>query len=156
MFGDSFNVALRAPLGSVAFAAILAVSLPCTAYSSPQTYTPVDPAFGGSPFNGSYLLGVASAINGYHDPAATTNNDPAALFVQELQGQLLGALAGQITNAIFGANAAPTGKIVFGDQSIAYARGLTSVDLTITNTATGAITQISVPILQNGTTGAGG
>ena len=32
------------------------------------TYQPVDPTFGGNPFNSAHLLGVANAQNDYKDP----------------------------------------------------------------------------------------
>ncbi len=121
------------------------------AYASTLTYTPVNPAFGGSPLNSSYLLGVAGAINGYKDPSAVSNNDPGALFVQQLQGQLLSALSTQITNVIFGPNAQQSGTITFGNETIAFVKGLESVHLTITNSTTGGVTSIDIPVLQTTT-----
>lgn len=129
--------------------------VPGGAQASPQVYTPVDPAFGGSPFNSAYLLGVAQGIDSYTNPSTSTSTDPGALFVQELQGQLLGALSTQITNVIFGQNAAPSGQIVFGDQTISFVRNLGSVALTITNSTTGSVTNINIPTLVTSTTGTG-
>jgi curli production assembly/transport component CsgF len=126
-----------------------------SANASALVYTPVDPAFGGSPFNSAYLLGVAGAINGYQPPSAANGVDQGALFVQELQGQLLGALSTQITNIIFGPNAAPSGQVVFGDQTIAFTRSTGSVNLTISNSTTGAVTQISIPTLLTSTSSSG-
>lgn len=123
------------------------------ATASTLTYTPINPAFGGSPLNSSYLLGVAGAINKYKDPTATTSTDQGALFVQQLQGQLLSALSSQITNVIFGPDAAQAGKIVFGDQTISFTKNLDSVQLSIINTSTGSTTSIAIPTLQ--TTGSG-
>jgi curli production assembly/transport component CsgF len=139
-----------------AFAAVMALAVTTQASASTLTYTPVDPAFGGSPLNSSYLLGVAGAINKYKDPSATSSLDPGQLFVQQLQGQLLSALSTQITGVIFGPNAAQSGKIVFGDQTIAFVKGLDSVQLTITNTSTGSVTSIAIPTLQSTSTGTGG
>lgn len=123
--------------------------------ASALTYTPINPAFGGSPLNSTYLLGVAGAINKYKDPSATSSTDQGQLFVQQLQGQLLSALSTQITSVIFGANAAQSGKIVFGDQTIAFVKSLDSTNLTITNSTTGSVTSIAIPTLQS-TTPTGG
>jgi curli production assembly/transport component CsgF len=144
-------------LRAVARGCLAAAFFTCVSSASASTiiYTPVNPAFGGSPLNSPYLLGVAGAINGYKDPTATSTADPAKLFTQQLQGQLLSALSTQITSVIFGPNAAQSGKIVFGDQTIAFVKGLESTQLTITNTSTGTVTNIAIPTLQT-TTGAGG
>jgi curli production assembly/transport component CsgF len=123
------------------------------ATASTLTYTPINPAFGGSPLNSTYLLGVAGAINKYKDPTATTSTDQGALFVQQLQGQLLSALSSQITNVIFGPDAAQSGKIVFGDQTISFTKNLDSVNLSIINTSTGSTTSIAIPTLQTTSTG---
>ena len=54
-------------------------------------YTPKNPAFGGSPLNGSYLLGNAQAQNDYDDPNAKKATTLSALerFTNQLQSSLL-------------------------------------------------------------------
>lgn len=138
---EAWHLTFLLRIGCAAGAAMLASG---AALASPQIYTPVDPAFGGSPFNSNYLLGVAAGINSYEPPSRNTL-DQGALFLQQLQGQLLGALSTQITNIIFGPNAAQSGQVVFGDQTIAFVRNVGSVDLTISNGTTGAVTHISIP-----------
>jgi curli production assembly/transport component CsgF len=130
---------------AVAIGAAMAVGTPAAA--SPLTYTPTNPSFGGNPFNSAHLLGVASAINKYQDPAEAKANDPATQFVQQLQSRLLSTVASQIADKIFGANPAESGHFTFGDQTIDFVRGVESVTLTIFNTATNAKTTISLPLL---------
>lgn len=120
------------------------------AYASDLIYQPLNPSFGGNPFNSSHLLGVANAINNYRDPRATTSSDPAQQFLRTLQSRLLSTLASQITDVIFGENAQESGTIRFGDQQISFARGLTEITLTIVNDADGTSTEIIVPLLQSG------
>ena len=116
--------------------------------ASELVYTPVNPSFGGNPFNSSHLLGVANAINRYTDPKAVTSSDPAQQFLRTLQSRLLSTLASQITDVIFGDNAQQSGLIKFGDQEISFERGLDQVTLTIFDAAAGTTTQIIVPILK--------
>ncbi len=120
------------------------------ALASDITYTPINPAFGGNPFNGAHLLAVANAQTTYKDPNATNTSDPSAQFLRTLQSRLLSTLAGQITDVIFGENAQESGLIKFGDQEISYSRGLDSVTLTISNAADGSVTEIIVPLLTGG------
>lgn len=109
------------------------------------TYQPIDPSFGGNPFNSSHLLGVAGAQNTYKDPNATTTNSQADIFARQLQSRLLSALSSQIVDAIFGENPQQSGTISFGGQTITFDRGLDEVTLVITNDDTGEATTIVVP-----------
>ena len=109
------------------------------------TYQPIDPSFGGNPFNSAHLLGIANAQNDYKDPKATTTNTQADIFARQLQSRLLSALSSQIVDAIFGDNPQERGTISFGGQTIDFVRGLTEVTLTITDEETGEVTTIVIP-----------
>lgn len=128
-------------------AAALAGGIGCgTASAQDLTYHPVDPTFGGNPFNSAHLLGVAGAQNKYKDPATTTaSNSQADIFARQLQSRLLSALSSQITDAIFGDNPQQHGTITFGGQTIEFVRDLENVTLTITDNDTGKVTTIVVP-----------
>lgn len=119
------------------------------AMASELVYTPVNPSFGGNPFNSAHLMGIATSINDYKDPNAVDNSDPAKQFLRTLQSRLLSTVASQITDVIFGEGASESGIIRFGDQEIAFVRGIDSVTLTITNYADGSVTEIVVPLLQS-------
>lgn len=109
------------------------------------TYQPIDPTFGGNPFNSAHLLGVANAQNDYKDPKATTNSSQADIFARQLQSRLLSALSSQIVDAIFGDDPQEQGTISFGGQTITFVRSLTEVTLTITDDDTGEVTTIVIP-----------
>jgi len=113
------------------------------------TYQPIDPSFGGNPFNSAHLLGIANAQNKYKDPSTQTNNSQADIFARQLQSRLLSALSSQITDAIFGDNPQQHGTISFGGQTIVFDRGLEDVTLTITDDDTGEVTTIVVPTFVN-------
>lgn len=111
-------------------------------------YTPVNPSFGGDSFNASHLMAVANAQNDYKDPSSTTTgNTQIDQFLRQLQSRLLSSLAAQVNDAIFGENPQDSGTITFGDQTITFIRLLDSVSLTITDSTTGAVTEISIPLL---------
>lgn len=127
--------------------AVGAVLLFCagSAVAQQLTYTPINPTFGGNPFNSSHLLGIAGAQNNFTDPKAKATQTQASLFAQQLQSRLLSALSSQITNAIFGDNPQERGTITFGGQTITFVRSLEDVTLTITDNGTGEVTNIIIP-----------
>ena len=49
---------------------ILLVCLNGTAAAGQLTYRPINPSFGGDPFNSAHLLGIANANDRYKDPDA--------------------------------------------------------------------------------------
>lgn len=133
-------------------------------------YTPVNPSFGGSPLNSAHLLATANAqreetARDFRKPETTSptgstgtnnQNSDADLFVRQLQGRLLSALAGQVTDAIFGENPQDSGTVRFGDTTVTFDRTLDSIRLTITNAADGTVTDIVVPqLVASGTSGRG-
>lgn len=139
---------LRSALAAVALSAT-----GLTASAQELVYTPVNPSFGGDSFNSAHLLGIANAQNDYKDPdSKTTGNSQVDQFLRQLQSRLLSSLAAQVNDAIFGENPQESGTITFGDQTITFVRLVDSVSLTIIDNTTGAITEISIPLLA-GTTG---
>ncbi len=126
-------------------------------------YTPVNPSFGGNPLNSAHLLGLANAqrdataegindgpdplLAGAQDPADAARNTDADLFVRQLQGRLLSALAGQVTEAIFGENPQDSGTVQFGSTTVTFDRTLGAINLTIVDALAGTTTEIIVPQL---------
>jgi curli production assembly/transport component CsgF len=97
-------------------AAGIAVAFSQAAAAQDMVYTPIDPTFGGNPFNSSHLLGIANAQNKFKDPDSLSNSSQADIFARQLQSRLLSALSSQIVDAIFGDNAQDHGTINFGGQ----------------------------------------
>lgn len=128
-------------------AAIIAANLCYSTAAAAQdlTYKPVNPSFGGNPFNSAHLLGIANAQNDFKDPDAKDSGSQADIFARQLQSRLLSALSSQIVDAIFGENPQEHGTIKFGGQTIEFTRGLDEVTLTITDDATGEVTTIVIP-----------
>ncbi|MBL4918887.1 curli assembly protein CsgG [Tabrizicola sp. DMG-N-6] len=121
-------------------------------------YRPVNPSFGGNPLNSSHLLSIAGAqrtatardapgsSSGVVD-GGTPGSSDADLFVRQLQGRLLSALAAQVTDAIFGTNPQESGTVTFGTTTVTFERSLETIRLLITNTLDGSVTEIIVPQL---------
>ena len=130
---------------AVLLAGMAFCSLSVPASAQDMVYEPVNPSFGGNPFNSAHLLGIANAQNNFKDPKASTSGSQADIFARQLQSRLLSALSSQIVDAIFGDNPQERGTIKFGGQTIEFVRGLDEVTLTITDDNTGEVTTIVIP-----------
>ncbi|MFB0488031.1 curli production assembly/transport component CsgF [Methylobacterium sp. OAE515] len=118
-------------------------------------YQPVNPAFGGSPLNGSWLQSEATAQNFYQREEQRRNSiqsaiqqqqqkqTPGQIFAQQLQSQLYSSLANKITSAIFGENAQNSGNFSFQGTNISFVRVGADVQITINDGQT--VTQVTVP-----------
>ncbi len=109
-------------------------------------YRPLNPAFGGSPANYSWLFSSAQAQNEYtetRDP-----DDQLADFQENLQRRLLNELARQIVGDRFdGVDLGQEGSFDFGDFLIDVIPGADGVTIRVFNTLTGDESTITVPLL---------
>ncbi|KQQ25393.1 curli assembly protein CsgF [Methylobacterium sp. Leaf123] len=119
-------------------------------------YQPVNPAFGGSPLNGGWLQSGAAAQNLPQAREQRLNEIQSSqtgrggqgltqgqIFAQQLQSQLFSSLANQITRAIFGENAQPSGQFVFQGTTIDFTRVGPNVRVIINDGQTS--TEVVVP-----------
>ena len=127
----------------------LALGAASGAAAQDLTYKPINPTFGGNPFNSSHLLGIANAQNDYRDPQSTTGSSQGDIFARQLQSRLLSAVSSQLVDAIFGEDPQERGTFSLGGQTINFVRDLENVTITITDDATGEITTIVVPLFVN-------
>jgi curli production assembly/transport component CsgF len=149
---------------SLAAAAVMLLTAGASAASAGDlVYSPINPSFGGNPLNSAHLLGLANAQRtatardavtdalgggGTGGDGLTPGQTDADLFVRQLQGRLLSALAAQVTEAIFGENPQQSGRVQFGDTTVSFERTLDSIRLTIEDTT--GVTTIVVPQLVSG------
>ena len=108
-------------------------------------YTPVNPNFGGSPFNGANLLNQANAINDFKDPSIEDFD-----FEQSLQDRLDSLVLSQIVSQIVGNSFDSSGNIASGQFNtgvnlidVSTSGGVTTI--VITNVASGETTTIQLP-----------
>ena len=122
------------------------------------TYTPVNPSFGGNSLNSTHLISTANAqrtatasdatkSSSTSSSSSSSGTTSADLFVRQLEGRLLSALASQVTEAIFGDNPQDSGTVTFGETEITFNRGTDAISLVITDFSDGTVTEIEVPQL---------
>ncbi|NOP35813.1 curli assembly protein CsgF, partial [Klebsiella pneumoniae] len=76
----------------------------CAAQATELVYTPVNPAFGGNPLNGTWLLNNAQAQNDYDDPdlkdrsSAFAGTTALERFSNQLESRMLSQLLDNISN----------------------------------------------------------
>ena len=85
-----------------------------SAWATELVYTPVNPAFGGNPLNGSFLLNSAQLQDDYKDPATkdlSTKQSDLEQFNDLLQRTVLNRIASAATRDIIDAT---TGELLPG------------------------------------------
>jgi curli production assembly/transport component CsgF len=136
-------------------ASVAVLALAGAANAQQLVYTPINPAFGGNPFNSTQLEADAAAQNQYKSTGATQNLTQSQLFAQQLQSELLAGLANQVAQAIFGPGAKTSGTFSFGGETVSFVRSLGEITVTITDAA-GAKTVITLPDTGDGSSGSTG
>lgn len=121
------------------------------AFSSELVYTPVNPAFGGSPLNGAVLLNAAQAQNKTKDPDSVQPSSPGQSsslqqFNDLLERSILNRLAAAATGNIVGANGQLVpGTIETNNFTIAITDlGGGVLQITTTDNVSGAVTSFQV------------
>lgn len=133
------------------FAALLMATVCGGAAASQIIYTPVNPAFGGNPFNGAVLLDKAQAQNKYTDPdlaagALDAQTTPLQDFNNTLQRSILSRVAATASSQIIGTDGTlHPGTVETSDFSISVTDiGGGLLKITTTDKATGAQTSFQV------------
>lgn len=114
--------------------------LPFSVSASEMRYQAVNPAFGGYPGNGDYLMRTADA----QKPTKSSLGDPRETFGAQVTRYLLSSIAANISSQILGEDAADSGIFVLQDTTIEFNRVGSIVNVTITN-ATGS-TNLQLPV----------
>jgi curli production assembly/transport component CsgF len=128
---------------------ILAGSGIAGAHATEMVYTPVNPAFGGSPLNGSVLLNAAQSQNKTKDPDDLSSKfkekSPLEQFNDNLQRSVLSQLASAATSSVMSNGKLIPGTVQTGDFKIVIAdMGGGMLQITTTDKITGASTTFQV------------
>jgi curli production assembly/transport component CsgF len=134
-------------VAAVAFFCVSGVSC----WAGGLVYTPINPAFGGNPNNGVFLLNEAAAQNNKTNPNAVSPSSfqqltPLQQFNQSLQSAILNRIASAVTGGVVDAN----GKLIPGIiQTTSFTISIVDlgngmVQITTTDKATGQSTQFQV------------
>jgi curli production assembly/transport component CsgF len=128
-----------------AIAAMALAALPQAASASPMVYTPVNPDFGGSSFNGATLLNEANAQNNHDAPQPKTSGNTQQSFANTITSALLGEISTNIGASIYGPNAKNSGTYLIGSTRLDFNHNGGEVNITITDLSTGQTTTVQVP-----------
>lgn len=127
-------------------AALIAVAANGASYGAAHgeelVYQPVNPSFGGNPFNSSHLMGLANTQN-MHQPGSEARSSLDD-FTRRIQSALLSRVSTEIANQILGEDAADSGSFVVDDTTISFTRTDGIVTVIITDGAGGS-TEIRIP-----------
>ncbi len=136
---------------ATALAAILLITglmiAPQAGFAQDFVYEPINPAFGGSPLNYSWLLSSAGAQNQYQGSSGFGfNRDPLANFEERLQRQILFNLTREIIGErLDNINLNEQGTFQLGNFSIEFFPGPDGLNIIILNVTTGERTTVTIP-----------
>jgi curli production assembly/transport component CsgF len=118
-------------------------SAPALAQDIVQTFR--DPAFGGNPFNGDYLLAIANLSRPKEPTDPVTTPTEEELLASQIKSQLTSSLSLTVISAIQNAKVGQSGTFTFGDQQITYSKSVSGTNVIFKNTKTGETSEIFVP-----------
>ena len=111
-------------------------------------YQPINPAFGGNPYNYSWLLGQAQAQNTFEepeDPYRLGDDDPLANFQDDLNSQVLNEITRQLYQNQFGEAGLTEGFYRFGSYEIDVSPISEGMQVRIIDIFTGSETTVIIP-----------
>lgn len=113
----------------------------CAAQAGSLVYTPVNPAFGGSPLNSNWMISPNRCTNQFKDSGKSAISGPSALGpradVRQPADQPALCLAGKPDHQIlFGANAQTSGSYTLAGTTISFVRVGGEIQITINDGST--------------------
>jgi curli production assembly/transport component CsgF len=111
-------------------------------------YQPMNPAFGGNPYNYSWLLSSASAQNDFKedsDPFGFLDEDPLSSFQDDLNSQVLNEISRQLYFNQFGEEGLAEGFYEFGSYEIDVSTTSEGMQIRIIDILTGSETTVIIP-----------
>jgi len=128
----------------------MALALPPVTHAQDLVYTPVNPSFGGNPFNSSHLLSIAEIHRPEEDRETSSLFGSSSLsqadrFTRQLESRILSQISFDIVDKIFNGEA-QTGTFQFDQTTLSFDRLLDGrIELVIVDATTGGSTTILVP-----------
>jgi len=109
-------------------------------------YTPVNPSFGGSPFNGAWLLQSATLQNKFEERRPLREpKSSLERFTEQLEYRVFHQIADRIVKTAFGEDTLQPGEYVFGNYKISVTTDASGITTIITEISTGNTTTIQIP-----------
>ena len=124
---------------------VLVLIFDMTASASQLIWTPIFPSFGGSPFNGPWLINQAEAQKPEKVQKYWWQRDPIETFEQDLTRQMLSRLARKIIDNAFGEEAMEPGHYEIGNYVIDVTTDAAGISVNIVDPVTGNSTTVTIP-----------
>ena len=146
------NTTIALPFGVSCLTSIIGMTLAVSLLSSAAeagdiSYSPVNPAFGGSPLNSTFLMSTADAQNKpkkkEQKRVEALSTDPMLQFTSTLQSRLLSAVSDKISDAIYGDKPANSGTFIVNNTTVSFNRVGGNVVLSLSDGI--RITNITIP-----------
>lgn len=113
-------------------------------------YQPVNPAFGGNPYNYQWLMSSANAQNKITEKQDDSHNywdDPLEDFENTLNRQILDQLSRKIIGDQFGEGTLEQGDYQIGNYQIEIGESADGINIHILDSSTGGQTSITIPFI---------
>lgn len=127
----------------------------CTLFLTPASvatatelvWTPINPSFGGQPYNGQWLLASAQAQDKYADRQQPTHRvtDLIQDFKANVQRQVLARLADRVVSEAFGEEGLESGFYDLGDFTVDVGTDVSGINVVLIDKTSGAQTTLQVP-----------
>jgi curli production assembly/transport component CsgF len=110
-------------------------------------WRPINPSFGGNPFNAEWLLSQAQTQDKLKDESSidTYNRNPLDDFKESLNRQILSQISRQLVSSTFGEEGITDGHYELGDFAIDILSTGEGINISIFDFTTGGQTNILVP-----------
>jgi len=126
----------------------LGLMMPIDLMAQDFVYTPTNSAFGGNPYNYSWLINSATEQNRIEDPNEEDQfrTDPLDDFEDNLKRQILNQLSTRLVNAIFGEDdELETGSYMLGNYQVDVFEDGNGVTINVTDILTGNYSNVAIP-----------
>ncbi|MEZ5069540.1 MAG: curli assembly protein CsgF [Bacteroidales bacterium] len=140
------NPKTRKRMFLLAFFALALV--PAGLFAQDFVYQPINPAFGGNPYNYTWLLGSAQAQNTHTEEDlsfGSYTDDPLADFQENIDSQILNEISKQLYTTQFGENGLEEGSYEFGSYQIEVSPTSEGMQIKIMDITTGSETTVIIP-----------
>lgn len=142
-----FNLGLRKSAVKAGLALGASIAMTAGAHAGSLVYQPINPNFGGNPFNYQPLLNQAQLQNQFDDVDPLGDAfDPLQNFEDTVTSALLSSISFEIADAILGENRQDSGQFLVNNTTISFVTQGDNVVVTIFDAGTGASTTITIPV----------
>ena len=127
-------------------ACVLIAYCPISTHAQDFVYQPVNPAFGGNPYNYSWMLAQAQAQNTFkEEEAASVEDDPLASLQESINRQILNGITQEFYRNQFGEEGLTEGYYKLGSYEIDISAVPDGMQIRIIDVISGSETTIIVP-----------